>query len=137
MNVADLGSLKKELREANSEYVVEKKTLVDKSLKQMGKFKDLNINIYNMAGSLGMVFGYGDELTAAKSIYGFSKKNPALKYFGAVFGDRFLDASAFADLAKLPGREILISRIAGLMKYHLVMLLSVLSQLLKKKTASQ
>lgn len=135
LNVSDMQTLKKNLRKTDSEYTVGKKTLLDKALKS--KFRNVDMSgeadIFSFDGSLGVVFGYGDEIAAAKSVYDFSRKNKALKLFGALFGSKFIDAKNFIELAKLPGREVLIGRIMGLMKYHVSLLANVLNQVAKDR----
>lgn len=134
LNVSALRGLKKDLRSVNSEYFVEKKTLLNKALSESNK----KVDIFQYPGSMGVVFGYGDEMAAAKSVYNFAKKNSALKYFGALFGDEFMDMAEFTEFAKLPGREILLAHLLGMMKYPLLSFVSVLSQIAKKnETAPQ
>ncbi len=122
LNVSAMRELKKGLKTLDAEYLVEKKTLLDKALKEDKKV----IDVFGFAGSLGAVFSRGDEVATAKSVYTFSKKNPAFKYFGAFFGDKFLNQAEFAELAKLPPREVLIGRVFGMMNYPISGLVNVL-----------
>ena len=55
LNVSGMRALKKDLRAANSEYVVEKKSLLNKALTEDKK----DIDIFQYPGSMGIVFGYG------------------------------------------------------------------------------
>lgn len=126
LSVKEMQVLKKNLRGVESEYMVEKKTLLDKAFK--GK-----MDVFDLDGSLGVVFGYGEETAAAKTVYEFSRKNQALKLFGAIFGDKILDNKAFLEFAKLPSREVLIGRIMGLTKYPLSALANVLGEVAKIK----
>ncbi len=119
LNVGGMRELKKTLKAVQSEYLVGKKTLINKAL---GGSQD----VFGYAGSLGLVFSRGDEAAAAKTLYGFTRKNPALKFFGALLGGKFVDGEQFVGLAKLPSREVLIGRVAGMMKYPLSGLVSVL-----------
>jgi large subunit ribosomal protein L10 len=137
LTVSDMRVLKKGLRATDSEYVVEKKTLLNKALTEDKK----DIDVFQYPGSMGIVFGYGDEAAIAKSVYNFAKKNPALKYFGAFWNPsassgqtgKFMDSAEFAEFAKLPGREILIAGLLGMMKYPLSALTNVLGQVAKTK----
>src|SRR3990167_6849199 len=72
LNVGNMRTLKAGLRSVDSEYLVEKKTLLDKALKESKS----EVDVFQFQGSLGAAFGYGDEQSAAKSIYNFAKKNP-------------------------------------------------------------
>jgi large subunit ribosomal protein L10 len=131
LNVKDLQVLKKSLRATDSEFVVEKKTLLDKALKET-KTSD-QVDVFGFDGSMGVIFNYGDQSGAAKSAYDFSRKNQILKFFGAILGGKFVDSKGFIEFAKLPSREVLIGRILGLMKYPLSSLASVLGQVAKNK----
>ena len=127
--VSGMRGLKKDLRAADSEYVVEKKTLLDKALTENKK----NINVFQFPGSMGMVFGYGDEAAIARSVYNFAKKNPALKYFGAFWNGRFMDLAEFTEFAKLPTKEVMIARLLGMLMYPVSALAIVLNQISKNK----
>lgn len=131
LNVADMRKLKNELRSINSEYLVEKKTLLDKALKD---YKD-GVDVFQYQGSLGTAVGYGDEQMVAKTIYVFARKNPALKYFGAIWNGKFLDLAQFTEFAKLPSKEIMIARLLGMMKYPISALANVIDQISKQKAA--
>ncbi len=131
LNVSQLRVLKKDLKTMDSEYLVEKKTLLDKTLGETKK----GVDVFQYQGSIGLVFGYGDEIGAAKTVYTFAKKNPALKYFGALWGGKFMDLPEFTEFARLPAREVLISRLLGMMKYPLSALAAVLNQVAEKKAS--
>lgn len=123
LQVSQMRELKKELTQKESEYVVGKKTLIDKALRM--KHFD-GVDVFSFPGSMGVVFGYGDEVTTAKSLHTFAKKNPAIKFFGALFNGAFIDENRFTALAKLPSREVLISQMLGMMQYPISGLVNVL-----------
>lgn len=134
LKVKEMQALKRSLRSVDSEYVVEKKTLLDKTLQNGKKVKTSGkIDVFGYDGSLGVVFGYGDQSAAAKSIYEFSKKNPVMKLLGAILGDKIMDGKSLIEFAKLPSREVLIGRILGLMKYPLSSMANILRQVTKQK----
>ncbi len=127
--VSGMRELKKGLRAADSEYVVGKKTLLSKVLAEDKK----NVDVFQYQGSMGMVFGYSDEAATAKSIYNFARKNPAMKYFGAIWNGKFMDLAEFTEFAKLPAREVLIARLLGMLNYPLSALAATLNQIAQKK----
>lgn len=133
LSVGEMRELRKSLKDSQSEYLVEKKTLVDKTLKEA---KKKEADVFSYDGSLGMVFGYGEETAAAKSVYNFAKKHPALKYFSAIWGDRFMDLAQLTEFAKLPAKDVLIARLLAMMKYPLSGLANVLKQVADKKVTS-
>ena len=134
LSVSEIGVFKKDLRTVNAEYLVEKKTLFDKALTQSPIIDQQSaINVFEYPGSLGAVFGYGDEQLAAKAVYNFAKKHSALKYFGAIQAGKFMEFAEFTEFAKLPSKEVMIARLLGMMKYPLSALAMVLDQISKKK----
>jgi large subunit ribosomal protein L10 len=133
LSVAEIRELRKRLINSDSEYLVEKKTLIDKSLKEAKK-KD--VDVFSLDGSLGITFGYGEETATAKSIYDFAKKHPALKYFSAVWGDKFMDFAQLTEFAKLPTKDVMIARLLAMMKYPLSGLAMVLKQVADKKATN-
>ena len=122
LSVAKIRDLRKELRPVNAEYLVEKKTIVDKFLKEEKKEAD----VFKYDGSLGLVLGYEDEVSVAKSAYTFARKNPELKLFDGIFGGKIIGSDLIVELAKLPSREILLGRVAGMIKYPISGLVNVL-----------
>jgi|SRR3989344_3164346 len=127
LSVSQMQELKKGLRETDSEYLVEKKTLLNRAL--LGK----NLDVFQYDGSLGVALGYGDGQLTAKSVYTFAKKNPALKYFSAIWNGKFLDLTQLTEFAKLPAKEVMIARLLGMMRYPLQALAVTLKQIADKK----
>jgi|SRR3989344_4938760 len=133
LDVMAMGKLKKDLRAVESEYVVEKKTLLDRAIKESKS----SVDVLQYEGSLGAAFGYGDGQAVAKTIYSFAKKNPALKYFGAIQAGKFMDLAEFTEFAKLPAKDVMIARLLGMMKYPISALAMVLDQINKKKVTNE
>ena len=132
LSVAEMRNLKKDLRGVGSEYLVEKKTILNKALSE----NKMKTDVFSFPGSIGVVFGSENETAVAKSVYTFSKKNPAFKYFGAFLDGKFMDFNEFTEFAKLPGREVLLTRLLGMMRYPLSSFVGVISQIAKKNEAS-
>lgn len=123
LNVSKMRELKKGLKAVSSKYLVMKKTLTDRALKD-AKIK--NIDVFGFNGSLGVVFGDGDEAAIAKNLYLFSRANPSLKFFGSIFAKEFINADQFIQLAKLPSRNIMLGRAVSMIGYPLSGLTNVL-----------
>lgn len=146
LSVAQMTELKRLLRSLGAEYFVIKKTLVDLAVKD--KNYD-GLDVYSMDGSVGLVLGSGDSYGVAKSIYDFSKKNPALHFYGALLRPssakalegkqdfeeqaRFIDLDAFLEIAKMPSREVLLGRLVGVLTYPVRGLAVALSEVAKLK----
>lgn len=109
VKVEDMFNLRKSLKKVDSHLKVAKKTLITLALKDTG----LKADIDKLEGEVGMVFGYKDEISPAKIIYQFSKKNPSLKILGGFFENKFKSAEDFIALAQLSSREELLSRLVG------------------------
>ena len=133
LSVAQMTELKRLLRAMKSEYFVTKKTLMDLALK--GKNYD-GLDIYKMEGSMGLVLGDDDPYAVAKKIYEFSRKNPALHFWGALLEGKFLAKDEFLEIAKLPSKEVLISRLVGMLTYPMRGLAVVLNEVAKNKATS-
>lgn len=125
LKVGDMRNLKKSLKTNETEYLVGKKTLLDKALMNL-KISGNIPNVFDFPGSLGVAFGFGEETSVAKALHMFGKKNPALKFFGALFGKKFINDKEFIELAKLPSREVMLGQAIGIMKYPLSGLVNVL-----------
>ena len=136
LSVAQMTELKKLLRSMGSEYVVTKKTLMDLALKNK---KYDGLDIYSMDGSVGLVVGGDDPYLVAKKIYEFSRKNQALRFWGALLRQGsegqavFLNKEGFLEIAKMPSKEVLIGRLLGMLTYPMRGLAVVLSEVAKKK----
>lgn len=126
LSVAKMQELKRALRGMGAEYVVAKKNLIRISAEQayLGELVDVN----SFEGSVGVVIGpkKGDSAALSKGIYDFAKTNPVFKVYGAILEQKYLNADSFNELAKLPSKEVMIGRVAGMMQYPLTGLTNVL-----------
>ena len=138
LSVAQMTELKRLLRSLGSEYFVTKKTLIDMALQQVQGGPDKNydgLDVYGMEGSVGLVLGDDDPYKVAKSVYEFSKKNPALHFWGAIMDDKFVNIDAFLEIAKMPSREVLIGRLVGMLTYPIRGLAVALSEIAKSRAS--
>jgi large subunit ribosomal protein L10 len=133
LSVAALQQLKRALRKSEGEYVVAKKTLIEKALEEL---KYDGIDVYGMDGSMGIVLGHGDAYVTAKELYTFAKENKALQFFGAWMDGHFISKDELTAMATLPSRDELIARLLGMMKYPLTALAIVLGQIEKQKAGA-
>ncbi|MBI3274300.1 MAG: 50S ribosomal protein L10 [Candidatus Colwellbacteria bacterium] len=146
LSVAQMTELKRLLRSMKSEYFVTKKTLIDLAVKD----KNYNgLDVYGMDGSVGLVLGLvegssakpgiavdDDPYAIAKKVYEFSKKNPALNFWGAIMDGKFIGKDVFLEIAKLPSREVLLGRLVGMLTYPIRGLAVALSEVAKRKEAA-
>ncbi len=136
LSVAQATELKRLLRANEAEYFVTKKTLMQKAFAQ-----NKDVDIYSIAGSPGLVLGYGEPYNIAKKVYEFAKKNRALVFWGALLGQnaeeqaQFIDLNTFLEIAKMPSKEILLGRLVSMLMYPIRGLAVVLSEISKQKTS--
>jgi large subunit ribosomal protein L10 len=143
--------LRRNLKSANAEYKVAKKTLISRVLR-FGHFEDVDLD--NFKTQVGIVFSYVDPVATAQSIWKFSKVNEALKILGGFLlarrslgeggGLSWMDKAQIISLAQLPPREILLwqlvrtiaaplSGLVGVLQGNVRNLVSVINQIKLKK----
>lgn len=114
INVADMQTLRRSLREAGGDYKVYKNTLVRFAA------RDLGIEIESMlTGPTAIAFvpneGGGDPVSVAKTLREFAKTNEHLVVKGGVLGDKVLSEADAKALAEVAPREVLLAQLAGAM----------------------
>lgn len=123
LSVAKLTELRRQLLAQAAELKVAKKTLIDISFKQSGI---ADIDTKNMAGQVAVVLGYRDEVSPAKILNDFSRKNEQLKILGGMLESKFIDKLKVISLAKLPSKQELLGRVVGVVAAPLSGLVNVL-----------
>ena len=111
LSVAQLKELRRSLGAAVTFSVV-KNTLTRRAAAEAGieGFEDL------LAGPSAIAFVDGDPVEAAKGIRDFAKDNPDLVVKGGYMGGAILTPQDFAKFADLESREVLLAKLAGMMK---------------------
>ena len=108
LTVADLTSLRNQLKEAGGEGWVVKNALTKIALKNKVRVPEKILK-----GQTALFFSYEDELSAPKIVYDFAKGKEELKIKGGIFEEKFIEANQVEKLAKIPGREELLAKIVG------------------------
>lgn len=109
LKVKDLSNLRKKLKKEGNEFKVAKKTLLGLVFKNAG----LKIDFKELKGEIAAIFGYKDEISSAKTVYQFTVANTNLKILGGIFEKNFIATEKIMELAKLPTKEDLLSRLVG------------------------
>lgn len=112
LDSAKTTELRKMLRAAKVEMKVVKNSSLAIASKDLG-FKNLEPML---AGPTALVIGYDDELQAAKAISGFSKENKELEIKGGILEGKAITAREVTSLAEIPGRDVVLSRILGMIQ---------------------
>lgn len=128
LKVKEVNELRNILRQNNIEYTVTKKSLLQIALKKAGLD---NVNIDEYRGGLGIAFGYDDEVLPAKTLDTFSKTHPTLKLIGGIYATRQMSKAEVIQLAKLPSKEELLSKLVYMIKYPVSGLVNVMAGNLK------
>jgi len=111
LTVAQDTEFRNEMRKNKVEYKVVKNKIIRRA------FNDLGVTGLDgyLEGPTAMAFSYGDAVTAAKiSAAGVAKYNKISLKAGFAEG-RALNLEEVTALAKIPGREILISQLLGML----------------------
>jgi large subunit ribosomal protein L10 len=112
LTVAEITELRRSLREGGARFAVIKNTLMRRALEQtdaaeLGSLFD---------GPSAVAFVQEDPVAAAKSVTAAAKRFPALVLKGGFVEGRLLNADEAKSLADLESREVMLSKLAGLMK---------------------
>jgi large subunit ribosomal protein L10 len=110
MTVAQIQTLRRQLRALDADYKVFKNTLVRRaiagtSVEPLDAF---------LEGPTAIAFVNGDVSAVAKALRDFAKATPTLIVKGGVLDGKALSVSDLTALADLPSRDILLARLAGL-----------------------
>ncbi len=109
VSVKAIEGLRKDLKGHDSQLQSVKKTL----LNLVAKDQSIDLSSLTMDGSVGLAFSYGDEVTAAKTVYEFTKKNDGMKIIGGMLEGQVIPADTVMALAKLPGKQELLGQLVG------------------------
>jgi large subunit ribosomal protein L10 len=124
LSVHDATELRRSLQE-QAKFTVVKNTLMQRAAGEAGI--DQLETLLN--GPTAVAFVQGDVVAAAKKVVDAAKRFPALVLKGAYMEGRVLTAAEAQALATLESREVMLSRIAGLMKSEMSRAASMFQQL--------
>ena len=112
LTVSELSELRRSLAEGGASFAVVKNTLMLRAA-QESSMDDLEALL---EGPTAVAFVEGDAVAAAKRVVDAIKRFPALALKGGFMDGRMLSATDARALADLDSREVMLSKIAGLMK---------------------
>lgn len=108
LTVSDISSLRQKLKDHNIEFKVFKNRLVKLAFKETN-FTELE---KFLVGQNAFVFSYDDDLLPSKLLYQFSKDNSLLKLKAGTYEGNFLDGVKILELAQLPNRDEILTKLA-------------------------
>ena len=112
LTVADIMSLRRSLAEGGATFAVVKNTLMQRAAAESG-IDELEAML---AGPSAVAFVTGDPVAAAKRVVESSKKFPTLVLKGGYLDGKVLSADEARELAELEPRDVMLSKVAGLLK---------------------
>ena len=129
INVADVTSLRNDLRNAKAEYKVIKNNITRRALAEIG-VEGLD---EQLEGPTAVIMTEEDYLEPTKAIYNFTKYHDFYKIKGGVVEGKVMSAEEIITLAKLPSREQLLSMLAGALLGNISKLAVALDQVKLQK----
>ena len=127
LNVAAMTKLRRRLREKGSELKVVKNTLTLKAARDLG-FEGLDPYL---EGPTAIAFSQEDLVAPAKVLTDFVKEFKILEIKGGLLEGKVIDISAVKNLAELPSREVLLTKVLGGMQSPMYGFAGVLQGMLR------
>ena len=112
LTVSDITELRRSLAEGGTKFAVVKNTLMQRAAAD-ASIVDLEPML---EGPTAVAFIAGDPVAAAKKVVEAAKKFPSLILKGGYMDGQVLSADEAKGLADLEPREVMLSKIAGLLK---------------------
>lgn len=112
LTVPEITELRRSLAEGGAKFAVVKNTLMRRAVNDAGVAELEAL----LQGPSAVAFVTGDPVAAAKSVVDAAKKFPTLVLKGGYMDGKMLSADDAKALAALESREVMLSKIAGLMK---------------------
>ena len=111
LKVSDETVLRRDLRKEGVNYKVSRKTLLARALK--GKAEGV---VPELGGEVAIAYSK-DAIATPREVYNFQKTHKGLlNILGGIFEGKFVDAAYMIELASIPTKEVLLSKLAFLFK---------------------
>lgn len=120
--------LRKQLREAGVVYKVYKNTMINFAIKDT-EFADL---AQHLEGPTAIAVCKDDATAAARVLAKFAKTAEALEIKGGVVDGVYYDAAGIGQIASIPSREVLLSKLLGSMQSPVTNFARVIKQIAEK-----
>ncbi len=121
--------LRKQLREAGVHYKVYKNTMIRFAIKGT-EFESLGAHL---EGPTALATSKTDATAAARILFEFAKKNPALELKAGVVEGTYYDEKGIAVIATIPSREVLLSKFLGSIQSPIANFARVIKQIAEKE----
>lgn len=128
LTVAQDTELRKQLREAGVVYKVYKNTMINFAIEGT-EFADL---AQHLEGPTALAVCKDDATAAARVLAKFAKTAEALEIKGGIVEGTYYDAAGMAQIASIPSREVLLSKLLGSMQSPVTNFARVIKQIAEK-----
>ena len=128
ITVAQDTALRKKLREAGVKYKVYKNTMMTRAF-QGTEFEGLSASL---EGTNAIAISKDDATAAARVLAKFAKTADALEIKGGVVDGTYYDAAGMNQIASIPSREVLLSKLLGSMQSPVTNFARVIKQIAEK-----
>lgn len=129
LTVAEDTKLRKELREAGIVYKVYKNTMVRFAIEGTD-FEQIK---GELEGPTAIAIATDDATAPARILAKFAKEVPALEIKSGVIDGTYYDAKGVAQIASIPSREELLSKLLGSMQSPITNFARVIKQIAEQK----
>jgi large subunit ribosomal protein L10 len=128
LKVGDETLLRTGLRDQGVDYKVGRKTLLKRALAKKAEGE-----IPELSGEVAIAYSK-DETSSSREIYNFQKVHKGvLEILGGIFEGKFVGKEKMIEIATIPSREVLLSKIAFLLKSPIQRLAIAVNEVAKKK----
>ncbi len=128
LKVGEETVLRRDLRDQGVNYKVSRKTLLARALE--GKAEGA---IPELKGEIAIAYSK-DQTSGAREVYNFQKTHKGiLSILGGIFEGKFVSGERMMEIAMIPSREVLLSKLAFLLKSPMQRLALALSEVAKTK----
>lgn len=127
LTVAEATDLRTRIREAGSTYKVVKNNLAKLAIPG----SQLEGLMQYFVGPCAVAYNSQDPVILAKTLAEFSKDHPSLEIKAAVIDGKVLEAGQVKELARLPSRDELLSKLLYLLNYPVQGLASALNNIVR------
>ncbi len=128
LRVGEETKLRKDLRDKGVTYKVSRKTLLRRALQNKAEGE-----IPELPGEVAVALSK-DATAGAREVYNFGKTHPGiLEIIGGIFEGKFLGKEKMLEIATIPSKEVLLSKLAFLFQSPMQRLAIAVSEVAKKK----
>jgi large subunit ribosomal protein L10 len=138
ISVNTSSAVRKDVLGTEGKFNVVRKRLFMRALAEAGYE---TVALDQLEGPIGVLYATSDEYGPLKVINKFAKEfvydksNSAFKFLGAWYDKKWHDGAYVTELANIPSREELLSKLAYLFNYPLQSFACVVNEVAKKQTA--